>query len=298
MGENSIDLLAVVAEFPISDSKQRLQRFARQPGGRVATALVACSKLGLRARYLGRFGDDEFGVQSRDSLKRDGVDVSGARVVAGATNQFAMILVDGRTGERTVLWDRHPGLTVEAGDVEEDIVASGRMLIVDCQEPAAAARAARYARRAAMPTIAHVEKVRPGVLDLLPQIDAIIATREFPTALTGHEDLGHALEVMARESGAALVCVTLGAQGSLARCGGREIRTPPFSVDCVDRTGAGDVFRGAFAAGCLRTPEGDIEDVLAYANAAAALTCRALGARAALPDADEVERLLFARPNL
>src|SRR5207244_2439584 len=105
-------------------------------------------------------------------------------------------------------------------------------------------------------------------------------------------------EVMARESNAALVCVTLGAQGSLARCGGREIRTPPFSVDCVDRTGAGDVFRGAFAAGCLRTPDGNIEDVLAYANAAAALNCRALGAQGALPGAGEVERLLFDRPDL
>ena len=68
---------------------------------------------------------------------------------------------------------------------------------------------------------------------------------------------------MAREFGAPLVCVTLGAEGSLARCGGREIRTPAFQVDCVDSTGAGDAFRGGFAAGCLRAPDGDIEDVLA-----------------------------------
>ena len=82
---------------------------------------------------------------------------------------------------------------------------------------------------------------------------------------------------MARDFGASLVCVTLGEAGSLAWCNGREIRTPPFQVDCVDSTGAGDVFRGAFAAGCLAMPDGDIEDVLRYANAAAALNCRALG---------------------
>jgi sulfofructose kinase len=97
---------------------------------------------------------------------------------------------------------------------------------------------------------------------------------------------------MQREFHAPLVCVTLGSKGSLARCGGREIRTPGFDVQCVDTTGAGDVFRGGFAAACLRYPDAGLEDVLAYANAAAALNCRALGARGALPCADEVEHLL------
>ena len=45
-GLNSIDLMAVVAEHPESDTKQRLQRFARMPGGQIATALTVCAKLG------------------------------------------------------------------------------------------------------------------------------------------------------------------------------------------------------------------------------------------------------------
>ncbi len=298
LGENSVDLMAVVAEYPVSNTKQRLQRFAQQSGGQIATSLVTCAKLGWKTRYIGRFGDDQFGADSRDSLIGEGVDVSAARTIAGATNQFAVILVDARTGARTVLWDRHPGLTMEAGDVPEEAVTSGRMLMVDCQDPAAAAQAARYARQARIPTFIDVEKVRPGILDVLQQIDAVIAAEDFPTALTGYEEVGRALEALARESNAPLVCVTLGAGGSLARCDGREIRTPAFAVDCLDSTGAGDVFRGAFVAGCLRAPDGDIEDVLAYANAAAALNCRALGARGALPTPEEVERLLQAGTHM
>jgi sulfofructose kinase len=63
-------------------------------------------------------------------------------------------------------------------------------------------------------------------------------------------------------------------------------------VTCVDSTGAGDVFRGAFAAGCLRWPDGELEQVLRYANAAAALACRALGAMGSLPSPAELDALL------
>jgi len=297
-GLNSVDLLAVVAEYPASNTKQRLQRFMHLPGGQIATALTACARLGWRSRYIGAFGSDEFGALSRDSLLGDGVDVSAARIVAGATNQFAVILVDARSGARTVLWDRHPLLTWEPGDIPREAVTSGRILLVDCHETAAATQAARYAREAGVPTVLDVEKVRPGIAELLQQTDIIIAAQDFPSALTGYEDLGRALQVIAREFPALLVCVTLGEEGSLARCHGREYRTAGFQVDCVDTTGAGDVFRGAFAAGCLREPDADVDDLLTYANAVAALNCRALGARGGIPTDREVEELLGAQQRL
>ncbi len=292
LGLNSVDLLAVVAEYPVSNTKQRLQRFARLPGGQTATAMAVCAKLGWTARYIGTFGDDELGAFARDCLVREGVDIGASRTVPGATNQFAIVLVDERSGERTVLWHRHPGLTLERSAVPADAVTSGRLLVVDCHETAAATQAARLARAAGIPTIIDVERVRPGINDLLQQIDAIIAAQTFPAELTGYDEPGRALEAMAREFAAPLVCVTLGAEGSLARAGGREVRTAAFQVDCVDSTGAGDAFRGGFAAGCLRTPNGDIEDVLRYANAVGALNCRALGARSAMPTLEEVETLL------
>src|SRR3954468_21724841 len=119
-GLNSIDLLAVVAEYSASNSKQRLQRFMHMAGGQIGTALTACAKLGLKATYMGSFGSDPLGAMSRASLVDAGVDVSGARTVAGATNQFAVILVDARSGERTVLWDRHPDLTFDVQDIPRD----------------------------------------------------------------------------------------------------------------------------------------------------------------------------------
>jgi len=292
---NSVDLVAVVDEYPVSNTKQRLRRFAQLPGGQIATALSVCARLGWRSSYIGSFGDDGLGQVSRDSLIAEGVDLAASWTVPGATNQFAVVIVDARSGQRTVLWDRHPLLTMAPERVTREAATAGRMLIVDCHETAAATEAARYARQASVPTIVDVEQVRPGIHELLMHIDAIIAAQDFPARLTGYSELGRALEAIAAEFSAPIVSVTLGEEGSLTRCGGREFRTPAFRVDCVDSTGAGDAFRGGFAAACLRAPDGDVEDILKYANAVAALNCRALGARGGLPTSAEVDELLYAK---
>ena len=160
------------------------------------------------------------------------------------------------------------------------------MLIVDCHETAASTQAARYARDAGIPTIIDVEKVRPGIGDLLQNIDAIIAAAGVSDRADRIRGPRAARSKRSRASSAPRWSASRSArEGSLAWCDGREIRTPAFPVDCVDSTGAGDVFRGAFAAGCLGDPGGDIEDVLAYANAAAALNCRALGGARRAADA-------------
>ena len=139
-----------------------------------------------------------------------------------------------------------------------------------------------------------VEKVRPGIESLLHEIDMIITAQDFPGQLTGTGDLGMALRAMKEAFPATLVCATLGEEGSLAVTDDGEIRTPGFAVSAVDTTGAGDVFRGGFISGwLLGGTAAQMEDVLRYANAAAALKCRALGARDGIPTREEVAQLLM-----
>jgi sulfofructose kinase len=298
-GLNSVDLLTVVPAFPEPDSKQQLKRFARMPGGQAATAMVTCARLGWRARYVGRFGADEHGTLGRQSLDDAGVDTTLAATVPGSFNQFAVILVDERTGQRTVMWDRDPALRMKPEDVPAEGIASGRILLVDCHETLAAREAARIAHHRAMPTVIDVEKVRPRIEDLLKEIDVIIASQVLPTELTGYGQMGQALEHMEREFPAWIVCVTLGPEGSLARVGGREVRTRGFRTPAVDTTGAGDVFRGGFVSGWLTAGDsGSVEDILTFANAVAALKCRALGARDGIPHLPEVTELLRAEQRL
>jgi sulfofructose kinase len=89
--------------------------------------------------------------------------------------------------------------------------------------------------------------------------------------------------------------MTLGKEGSLALVGDAEIRTHGFRVPVVDTTGSGDVFRGGFIAGWIHGGNStSAADVLRYANAAAALKCRELGARQAIPTSREIDTLLRA----
>ncbi|MAG68853.1 MAG: carbohydrate kinase family protein [Acidobacteria bacterium] len=298
LGLNSVDLVAAIAGPLRPDGKHPAETMRRVAGGQTATAMATCAKLGWRARYVGHFGGDDNGRFSESSLADAGVDVSACRRLPATTNQFAIIMVDRQSGQRTIVWQRDPALRMRTADVEAEAVTAGRVLLVDCAETEAATEAARFARGAGIPTIIDVERVRPKIEALLDEVDVIIAAQAFPSAFTGVPDLGRAMRELASRFDAALTAVTLGAEGSLALVGGQEIRSPGRPVDVVDTTGAGDAFRGGFIAGWLASgPQAEVGDLLAYANAVGALNCRGLGARGGLPTAREVDALLGRAPS-
>jgi len=297
LGLNTIDILAVVKEFPSSNGKYPLQEFVELPGGQAASALVACSRLGWRACYIGSFGNDARGMEARSGLIGDGVNVSACRFV-NAPQPLSLILVDGNH-QRTVLWSRSPQLDLEPGDVKEKNIRAGRILLVDCYETRAAIQAAEFARKAGVPTVIDVDEARPGLASLLERIDIMITDEAFPELFSGVSVVGAALERMMKEFRPAVACATLGRQGSLTLVNGTEIFTPAFDVAVVDSTGAGDAFRGGFMAGWLQAGTSPrVEDVLLYASAVAALQTRGLGARTAMPSREEVDSFFRDRKPL
>ncbi len=291
VGVNTVDLVAVVDDYPAPDSKRRLRSYAELPGGETATALAACARLGWRTRYVGRFGRDERGRTARAALERDGVDLSACETASGS-QPVSVIVVDDQ-GRRTVLWSRESALDLTPADLAPAVVAAGRVVLVDAHQPAAAIHAARCASDAGIPTVLDIDATGPDRDALLAEIDIIITSAAFPEAFTGAAGLGAGLRSLATRFTPRLLCATLGRQGSLALVAGEEIRTAGFEVSVVDSTGAGDAFRGGFIAGWLGAgSHPQIDSVLTYANAVAALSCRQLGARSGLPTRSEVARVV------
>jgi sugar/nucleoside kinase (ribokinase family) len=292
LGSNALDLLGLVDGYPEPDSKVPLLDFDLQGGGMVATALVACTRLGLRARYVGKFGDDFWARTGRRLLARDGVDVRHALRAPGSVGHVSMMLVDRRSGARTGFYRRPPAYAIRPEELDRGVLTAARLLHVDGVDAAAAAQAIRWAREAGLLVTMDGERVVDGIDAVWPAVDLLVANPRFAAQVTGQAGLEDGLRELAAR-GPARVAVTLAADGALGLEGGRWVRAPGFAVDVVDTNGAGDVFHGACAVGELRA--WPFEWTLTFASAVAALKCRTLGGRRGIPRLPEVAELLAAR---
>lgn len=289
-GLNAVDHLIVVPHYPPFNSKISFRSHTLAPGGQAATAMVTLARLGLRARYIGKVGADEIGRFQINSIASEGVESTGIKVIEGAESQVAFIIVDEASGERTVIWNHDERLTFREDEVDREEITAARVLHLDGYSVAASIAAARYAREAGIPTVLDIDQAYPGIEELLPLIDFLISSSNFPVLITGETDLASSLKKLSEQTGSIFVAATTGEEGVLAYFRGRYIHSPGFKIECRDTTGAGDAFHGGFIYGLLAGFS--VEQTLKFANAVAALKCRAVGARTSLPTLDEVNSFL------
>ncbi|HEY6121348.1 MAG TPA: carbohydrate kinase family protein [Pyrinomonadaceae bacterium] len=288
-GLNAVDHLIVVPEYPACDTKMRLLEHRQSPGGQTATTMVALSRLGFRTAYAGRFGSDPEGLFGLNSLQEAGVNTDFAEVVEGATNQIAFILIDARSGERTIIWNRDERLAYQPDEAPLQLADQGKVLHLDAHDPPACKRMAEAARTERAIVSADIDNVYEGLPELLPLIDILLTSKEFPHRLTGINDTRVSLIELKSRYGCPVIGMTMGKDGAMIYCEGQFIRSCAYDVPggCRDTTGAGDAFRGGFLYGVLSGS--DIERSLKLGNAVGALKCRSLGARMGLPTKSELD---------
>ena len=290
MGLNSVDFLCVVPEFPTLNSKMEMLQFSKQGGGQVATAMVALRRWGVKAKYIGKVGGDELGQFSLRSIRQEGVDVSSVITEPNATNQYATIIVDRSTGDRTILWNRDDRLMYREGELREEEICSGKLLHLDGHDIHAAIRSASWAKEEGISTVVDLDNVEPLTPELIKKIDFVITSSRFPALFTGISDREKALVEMQRQT-PGFLCATLGREGAMALVDGEILYVKGFEVNAVDTTGAGDVFHAGFIYGLLQNWE--VREILRFANGAAALKCGDLGGRKGIPTLEEIHKFLM-----
>jgi sulfofructose kinase len=290
VGLNATDTLLILPKFPAYAGKVPFESEILSPGGQVASAVVTCAQLGLRTKYIGTVGDDDRGRIQMESLLGSGINLDDVEVRKNCPNQTAYILIDRMTGERTVLWSRPDCLRLDPSSISPEKITCARMLHIDGHDTPAVARAAEIARKHDIPVTIDVDTIYHGFDRVLPNVDYLVASSEFPVQWTNESDPFRALRMIQEEYKMRCAAMTLGAHGALALIEGRFVYSPAFVVNCVDTTGAGDVFHGAF---CYSVLQGmNISETLEFSNSMAALKCTALGARGGIATIDRVKALL------
>lgn len=290
-GLNAVDYLCVVPQYPRFDSKTAILHYEKLAGGQVATTVTFISRMGMKGKYIGKVGSDDLGQFSLQSLRSEKIDTSSVLVESGARNQYAFIIVDKGSGERTVLWDRDSRLSFRESELKREDICAGKVLHLDGHDHLAALRAATWAQEEGIPVVIDLDKVVPNTEDLISRVDFLITSSNFPPDFTGIDDPIESLLALRRYC-SGFLAVTLGARGAMAVVGDECIRFPAFKVHAVDTTGAGDIFHGGFIYGLLHN--WPLERIMAFANAAAGLNCTHLGARAGIPPLSEILKFAAA----
>ena len=293
LGLCTTDLLFVMSQPPSFSTLTRAAAYLRQGGGPVPTALVALARLGTSTRFVGRVGDDDDGRFMRAEFDREGVDTSRLLAEPGALSRIALVLVDQATGDRGFTARPETCAPLTPADLDRDEIAAARVLhLDDADEPAV--QAARWAREAGTCVVFDGTWNHDALDDFLPLVDVPIVSEPFVDAWMPNATPRQVLDRL-WSYGSRIAAYTLGDRGCAIRCDKGSFTFPALPVDVVDTTGAGDAFHGAFIYGLLQ--DWEMEQIVRFASAVAALNCRQLGGRTGLPRRQDVDRFLAHGPD-
>ncbi len=296
LGQACVDYLGRVPSYPREDGKLELLELQSQCGGPASTALVTLSRLGIRTSFLGSVSDDPIGIEILKGLRADQVDHSFLKITPGYTSQFAFIAVSLESGNRTVFWHRGSVPPLQRKHVDLSPFLGAKVLHLDGLMIEASIEAATQARAMGMKVVLDAGTMREGSLDLVSQVDVLIASERFAVPLVGeHSSAEKAIETLA-SFGPKEIVITLGIKGGLGWDRGKVLAQAAFPVHAVDTTGAGDVYHGAYIYGLLQG--WSMKACMRFASATSALKCRAMGARAGIPTLPQVTAFLETHPEL
>ena len=290
-----------------------VRHYAANPGGAPANVAVAAARLGAGAGFIGKVGADTYGDDLQAVLERSGVEVSGLYRTDKALTTQAVVSV-APSGERSFAFYRSPGADTLLTEQEvaralaplPRVVHFGSVSLTAEPARSATLAAGRLAKQGGA-LVSYDPNYRANLWPdektavewmqkPLPMVDLLKISDEELPLLTGLED-PEAGTAALRKYGIRLIVVTLGAKGVFYRLGDATGTIPGVKVKVADTNGAGDTFLGALLSRLvLRGAEPlegltgpELEEMLSFANRAAALTCTRSGAIPAMPTLEEVE---------
>ena len=290
IGSINVDLVVTADRLPMPGETVLGGRFATHDGGKGANQAVAAARAGARVTMIGAVGRDAHGTRARAALAAEGVDVSRVREVDAEPTGIALIVV-GPRGENQIVVAPGANAALALDDEDRALIAEASVVLANHEVPnEVVIDALSVASRAGATTILNPAPARALPADVL-RLGPILTPNEHELVVAiGNDATDAALdELVARHAGP--VVVTQGPAGVLLAVDDRRERFPGRAApELVDTTGAGDTFNGVLAAWLAEGAT--LDDAIGAANAAAALSVAAAGARGGMPTREAIESIL------
>lgn len=292
IGSSNTDMVIKAETFPAPGETILGGQFFMFPGGKGANQAVAASRLGGDVTFIAKIGNDIFGKQALQQFKKEGIHTDFILADAENPSGVALITVDAN-GENTIVVAQGANGALTAEDLSKASAEFTRVdiLLMQLEIPIdTVVHAARLAKQAGKKVI-----LNPAPAAVLPEalfkdLHIITPNRSETETLAGIviKDAASidAAAKRLKAKGVEHVIITLGSEGAYLYDdqGGRHIATP--TVKAVDTTAAGDVFNGALAVALAE--QMSLDDAVAFANRAAAISVTKMGAQASAPYRNEL----------
>jgi ribokinase len=287
-----MDLVVRSPRIPVPGETILGGDFLMVPGGKGANQAVAVARLGARAVFVARLGDDVFGRKSLENFKSLGVDARHVTLASDAPSGVALITVDA-TGNNAIVVAPGANAKLSPEDVyraQSDICSAGAV-VAQLEVPLATVQCvAELAYHAGVPFILNPAPAQKLAPELLGMVAVLTPNETEAHLLTGIEVVdaaaaGAAADLLLK-TGVKAVIVTLGAKGCLLAEGSARELIPAEKVKVVDTTAAGDAFTGSLAVGVGQGHS--LRNAAVFAARAAALSVTKMGAQPSMPTMQEV----------
>ena len=290
-----------IARLPDEGELTTTSGFETGVGGCAANVAVALRILGCAVTIAGKVGTDMFGDFVISDLRRHAVGVEHVRRTSNqSTSGTVIFAVQGEDRRYLHAIGANADFTLDDIDYtmldDVRILYVGGYLAMPSFTPEQLVQLLQEARRRGLTTVLDV--VMPAgisfgmqhVAPALAYTDYFLPNQDEAARLTGHADARSQAERLSALNPNCAVVITCGPRGSIAKHGDRIIETPPYRMETVDESGAGDAFTAGLIAGLLRN--WDLEHALSLAGAVGASCTRALGCSAGVFTFDEAVAFL------
>ena len=287
IGHSSWDISCPVDEYPVENTKYRLDESVMCGGGPAGNAAFLLAKWGIETYYAGVVGSDDFGTKIKKEFEHVGVHTDYLETNYEKPTSLSFIMINRKNGSRTLfnIANGRPSMKKSEFTCDPDVI------LIDGHEYNASISAINKYPNAI--SIIDAGRITSELLELCKNCKYIVASKGFAETVTKMKidfanpgSLVQVYTALKNRYNHAEIVVTLEDRGALYAVNNEIKIMPGLKVDAVDTTGAGDIFHGAFTYAIAKGF--DIEKAVRYSNITAGLSVGKLGARMSIPTLVEV----------